>query len=55
MQYDCGSVTNQMKSTPEACTQMAKADIVQQNLAEYVVMPDEVEFSFKLWWDSVPT
>ena len=34
---------------------MAKEDILQQKITEYVLMPDEVEPCFSVWSDSVPT
>ena len=33
--------------------QMSKSDVEEQCLGNYVIMPAEIEFSFKTWWRSL--
>ena len=32
---------------------MSKSDVEEQCLGNYVIMPAEIEFSFKTWWRSL--
>ncbi len=42
------------RENQEPTTEMSKAEVEQQRLGEYIIMPPAVETSFSKWWRTVP-